>query len=824
MTRRLSLLAVVLGALVAAAPAYVAEKPKKPLEVTSISPAVAKRGELVTVTGHGFGGPNVKITVAGQAVAAIDATGNQASFRVPSLAPFGQAEVRVTNPGGHSGEVGLTILFDGVSTPVLDQPRRVSATIGRAGGTLGSGGLTLTIPAGALSEDTTIALTPLLDLADSPLEGTIIGAAKLEPEGLRFLRPAVLSFPLPAGTPAGDVLGFGSAGDGSGLHLQRHSLDGGTFSLELWHFSTAGGSSGGAGAAVAMQRPISNAERQAMQRIAAAWRPCNAEQAQGIFDGPACANVRPESIRALFDWYVNAVRPNLEAAPNALSFSAEAALTEWLAWQAEVQLVFKNDPPPICGTLQSECDAAHALATTAVAAHVSRRLDNCTGTSLASQFRDVARMADFAGAGALDLTAAPHNLPDPTSGALLRACAHLRIDIIDFPPIPARSHANTLRGRVVTDVHVGADRTDVPFTLTVDGSLVTTAPDGSFQTTITPTSAPLDVTLEAEAVSPSLQNNAFTDVEHVVRQQIRDRLEIQALSSTSVPAGGSITVRVRVAGDGMGGMTVVLGGPGTTSAGPLVTNGQGEATAVFTVLSNAAQTSNFITAVLPDGTSAGIAITITINVSVSLSPATATVSAGGFQDFTATVVNSALGVTWNATGGEIVGTGSLTARYGAGTTPGTYSVTATSISDPSKSATATITILPAATVEGLYIGELCIKGFFQDDFSCIQNMQVSYGCSLESKVQSGRVCGWFASGGALAVPNMATFCQIETDGTSSGGPFTGAVTWCRFGPLTARQASAVINGSIGNGQLTFTLVTSDPDGSTLTERFIGTKF
>ena len=137
--RRFSFAAVVLGALIAAAPAYVAEK--KPLELTSIAPAMAQRGELVTVKGHGFGGPNVKVTVGGEAVTVVEATGTQASFRVPSLGPVGQVTVRVTNPGGHTGEIGLTVLFDGTVAVRADEANAVASEIGPVGGTLTAAGM-----------------------------------------------------------------------------------------------------------------------------------------------------------------------------------------------------------------------------------------------------------------------------------------------------------------------------------------------------------------------------------------------------------------------------------------------------------------------------------------------------------------------------------------------------------------------------------------------------------------------------------------------------------------------------------------------------------
>lgn len=82
------------------------------------------------------------------------------------------------------------------------------------------------------------------------------------------------------------------------------------------------------------------------------------------------------------------------------------------------------------------------------------------------------------------------------------------------------------------------------------------------------------------------------------------------------------------------------------------------------------------------------------NVSVAVSPAAVTVKVGMTQNFVASVTgtnNSS--VTWSVTeanGGTITGTG----VYTAPATPGTYHVTATSVSDNSKKASATVTVVP----------------------------------------------------------------------------------------------------------------------------------
>lgn len=81
-------------------------------------------------------------------------------------------------------------------------------------------------------------------------------------------------------------------------------------------------------------------------------------------------------------------------------------------------------------------------------------------------------------------------------------------------------------------------------------------------------------------------------------------------------------------------------------------------------------------------------------VTVSISPSPATVAAGGTQEFTATVGNSAnTGVTWTTNGGTIAGTGN-TITWTAPTAGGSYSATATSSADPTKSATVNITVTP----------------------------------------------------------------------------------------------------------------------------------
>ena len=79
-------------------------------------------------------------------------------------------------------------------------------------------------------------------------------------------------------------------------------------------------------------------------------------------------------------------------------------------------------------------------------------------------------------------------------------------------------------------------------------------------------------------------------------------------------------------------------------------------------------------------------------VNVTISPTSATVPTGGTQQFTATVQNTSnTAVTWSATGGAVSPSGLYTAPNSAGT----YSVTATSVADSSKTAFSVVTVSSA---------------------------------------------------------------------------------------------------------------------------------
>ena len=129
-------LVVVLAALATAQSAWAAPAP---LRVTSISPQVAERGELVTIRGGGFGA-HTAVTLAASRWSCLGAGSEPASFRVPALGAVGDVAVEARNPGGHVGRIGLTVRFDG-RRPRSRTRRRRSASESADGGTIAVEGM-----------------------------------------------------------------------------------------------------------------------------------------------------------------------------------------------------------------------------------------------------------------------------------------------------------------------------------------------------------------------------------------------------------------------------------------------------------------------------------------------------------------------------------------------------------------------------------------------------------------------------------------------------------------------------------------------------------
>ncbi len=99
---------------------------------------------------------------------------------------------------------------------------------------------------------------------------------------------------------------------------------------------------------------------------------------------------------------------------------------------------------------------------------------------------------------------------------------------------------------------------------------------------------------------------------------------------------------------------------------------------------------------------ATVSITAAPSVAVSISPASASVVAGAATTFSATVTGTGSGestaVGWSVQEGAGGGSVDASGRYTAPATAGTFHVVATSVADPTQSATAAVTVTPAPNV------------------------------------------------------------------------------------------------------------------------------
>lgn len=677
-----------------------------PLRVTGISPAVADRGELVTITGGGFGARNLEVTVGGDAVPLVAATGSRASFLVPRLGAVGDVVVVARNPGGITGRIGLRVRFDGNTVAVADEAAAVSEPVGAGGGSIEVEGMTLAIPAGALPEGTEITATPLRSFQGSPFAAAPVGL-KLEPSGLVLLQPATLTLPRPAGP--GTLVGFGFNENGVGFRLLPHRVVGESVQLKVWHFSGAGTLTARLGELeAALSYEPTPAHELAEQRIAAALVDA---QVNGSDPGPAIAF-------ALREWRSSSVLHGLDLARSTTRLDFfELAFGEWLAWLAYLQEYrdsLSAADASFFDTAVREIDRPTAINSAAAVAR--RQLERCLGPDFPrAAFRNVIRVASAVNLAALPIEETETSggeRPLPNGVNLASACVDVEITAVEHAAALARNRSNLFKVRAQVVFWSGDPSTTIPLRYRlVSASEVTS--NGRYNLTIRPIDlGSLELTLTVDLDTAGTDTVLRTIFEQ--RQlsiPVRERLELHARRATdtsftdnpgTVTPGSTITLRIRLAGDTIDNQTITLthDGNGTlpTSA---TTNPDGEALITYTA--PASPGSELVTATITDaGLTTGDALVLTTRepVIVAVTPSFAFVNRGGTVQFTATVTGTSdRRVSWNASFGSISSTG----LYTAGASPGIFTITATSLADPSVTTSAFVNVL-ASSFDGVWTG------------------------------------------------------------------------------------------------------------------------
>lgn len=555
--------------------------------LSSLAPA---RGDLVTVTGTGFG--DTAIALDGTHV---DPQGGgtdaHLAFVVPPHSPVGEVTLSITNAAGADTAV-LQIPFNGDALPETDPGASAASVIGPAGGSITAAGMTLTVPPGALIDDVSITMTPLTGIQGSPFS-RVLGGASFTPEGLHFLKPATLSIPLPAAISPDEVVSFTYGGSGQALHLVPSSTGAATIEILVSHFS---GNAAAAGdlheIAAAVAYEPSPAQERAEQRIAAALFQF---QVEAITD----AQRDTEIDAAMTAWYAS-VRTGFSAATGGELAFFELAIGEWFSWRAFLAEFGREE------AFATQLAESRTLALNLAVDFAGRLLAGCTGAG-AAPFASLQPLLRFASFVALDPATFDLHSRD-ARWANGRDIAFTCTDIVivenfSAPAALANFNQNTFTARARVDFYNGPSRTDIPLVFKVSlleplGNVLKASvlsDDGrlseriAVSTSESSQSYTLDVLFaDAEAGDDVLR--AWAKIRGLTRP-VRSRIVLTASATgttyeesiASIEVDSWMGLSALVAGDGMSGASVQfsLSGIGSLEAATRTTSASGEASNAY---------------------------------------------------------------------------------------------------------------------------------------------------------------------------------------------------------------------------------------------------
>jgi len=181
----------------------------------------------------------------------------------------------------------------------------------------------------------------------------------------------------------------------------------------------------------------------------------------------------------------------------------------------------------------------------------------------------------------------------------------------------------------------------------------------------------------------------------------------------------------------------------------------------------------------------------TPEVSVSISPISATLNPGQTQTFLATVMNASdPGVTWSVSEGVAGGTITAGGIYTAAS-PGTYHVLATSIADPSKSASATVTVVTEPQV-GITLSPTSASVSIGGTQSFTATVTNASDTTVTWKVMESNGGSVSTTGVYMAPGSAGVYHVIATSNADATKSATATVTVKPT--VTIKPASATLNG------------------------------
>ena len=183
---------------------------------------------------------------------------------------------------------------------------------------------TLDIPAGAVFSPLEISLTPVISMGNAPTAAGLLGAVRMEPAGINFIKPAELR--ISANAPGGartHLVGFTSDNDGSSFNLRVTNPEGADFALDVKHFSIAGVSA-------ATQAELSELALADVERPESSTADEKAARIALLLDSGASPDQLGEVLQR---WYAQHVQPRIEnAAGNSDAGDDSLAVTQYQEW------------------------------------------------------------------------------------------------------------------------------------------------------------------------------------------------------------------------------------------------------------------------------------------------------------------------------------------------------------------------------------------------------------------------------------------------------------------------------------------------------------
>lgn len=329
------------------------------------------------------------------------------------------------------------------------------------------------------------------------------------------------------------------------------------------------------------------------------------------------------------------------------------------------------------------------------------------------------------------------------------------------------------------------DTAEITATATHDGV------KGSDTTTLNPFWVAIEIEARTDPTSGFANvTNGTLPVTPGQTVDLRLTLTAAGAKTTDPPQPLAETSVVGVDIESGGGVLIGAGGTGSTSIIPLVdANGQIE----VAWDPGTSTTDTTVRVSYPGGFlfgSDGVTATVDFVFNrLAVSPAATTIETGSGASFTASGPSAAGGVTWSATGGSIDASG----HYTAPATAGTYTVTATSVTNPGDSGTATVHVVAPptwvthnSTYSGTYT--LCVgPNCSQFDSAAQVGHNPFYGTAMQI------YCGTDIS------QRLSFFGTIANNVFTSGPGTTGGCIWTV--DLASAHLTATFSGPSGGDYL-----------------------